>query len=37
MVAPAMVAVPDDIEEIARDDLFWVGEKRGALVALHRR
>ena len=37
MVAPAMVAVPDDIEEIAHVDLLWVGEKRGALVALLRR
>lgn len=37
LVAPASAAVPDDIEEIARDDAYWVGEKRGALVALHRR
>jgi uncharacterized protein YbaR (Trm112 family) len=37
LVAPASSAVPDDVEEIARDDTFWVGEKRGALVALHRR
>lgn len=37
MVAPATSPVPDDIEEIARDESVWVGEKRGALVALHRR
>ena len=37
LVAPASSSVPDDIEEIARDDRYWVGEKRGALVALHRR
>ena len=37
MVAPASVAVPGDIEEIARDESVWIGEKRGALVALHRR
>ncbi|MEO7042346.1 MAG: hypothetical protein ABI035_08810 [Gemmatimonadaceae bacterium] len=37
LVAPASAAVPDDIEEIARDDDYWIGEKRGALVALHRR
>ena len=37
MVAPATSPVPDDIEEIARDENVWVGEKRGALVALHRR
>jgi len=37
LVAPASAAVPDDIEEIARDDACWIGEKRGALVALHRR
>lgn len=37
LVAPALAAVPDDVEEIARDDTYWVGEKRGALVALQRR
>lgn len=37
MVAPADAPVPDEIEEIARDAEFWVGEKRGPLVALHRR
>ncbi len=36
MVAPASSPVPDEIEEIARDAKVWVGEKRGALVALHR-
>lgn len=37
MVAPAILPVPDDIEEIARNESVWVGEKRGALVSLHRR
>lgn len=37
MVAPASTSVPHEIEEIARDDSVWVGEKRGPLVALHRR
>ncbi len=37
IAAPASVNVPDGVEEIARDDRFWVGEKRGALVTLHRR
>jgi uncharacterized protein YbaR (Trm112 family) len=37
MVARADAPVPGEIEEIARDSEFWVGEKRGPLVALHRR
>jgi uncharacterized protein YbaR (Trm112 family) len=37
MVAPATSAVPGEMEEIARDDRWWIGEKRGPLVALHRR
>jgi uncharacterized protein YbaR (Trm112 family) len=37
MVAPAGSRVPNEIEELARDDAWWVGERRGALVALHRR
>lgn len=37
MVAPASSQIPDDIEEIARDLRVWIGEKRAALVALHRR
>jgi uncharacterized protein YbaR (Trm112 family) len=37
MVARARVPVPNGIDEIARDERFWVGEKRGALVTLHRR
>lgn len=37
MVAPASAQVPVDIEEIARDETVWVGEKRGALVTLRRR
>ena len=37
MVAPAASEVPGEIEEIARDERVWIGEKRGALVALQRR
>lgn len=37
IVAPAAAAVPADVQEIARDDRWWIGEKRGPLVALHRR
>lgn len=37
MVAPASSPVPGEIEEIIRDERQWIGEKRGALVALHRR
>lgn len=37
MAAPVTARVPDDIIEIARDAHTWVGEKRGPLVALHRR
>lgn len=37
LVAPSSVPVPRDIDEIARDDAFWVGEMRGPLVGLHRR
>lgn len=37
MVAPAALPVPLEIEEIARDESWWIGEKRGPLVALHRR
>jgi hypothetical protein len=37
MVAPATSAVPAELEEIARDERWWIGEKRGPLVALHRR
>src|SRR6185312_14037479 len=37
MVAPATLQVPPEIEEVARDDRWWIGEKRGPLVALHRR
>ena len=37
MVAPASTEVPGGIEEVARDESFWIGEKRGALVTLHRR
>ena len=37
MVAPVTAQLPGDIMEIARDARLWVGEKRGPLVALHRR
>lgn len=37
ILAPVASRVPDEIEEIARDDSWWIGEKRGALVTLHRR
>ena len=37
MVAPVSTPVPSDIEEIARDENVWVGEKRAALVALRGR
>lgn len=37
MVGPANSPVPTEMEEIARDDRWWIGEKRGPLVALHRR
>jgi uncharacterized protein YbaR (Trm112 family) len=37
MVAPASWHVPSGVEEIARDDTIWIGEKRAPLVTLHRR
>jgi uncharacterized protein YbaR (Trm112 family) len=37
MVAPASIRVPEDVEEVVRDETLWIGEKRGPLVALHRR
>jgi len=37
MVAPADATVPSAVAEIARDERFWVAEKRGPLVTLHRR
>jgi hypothetical protein len=37
MVAPATLPVPAELEEIARDERWWIGEKRGPLVTLHRR
>ena len=37
MVAPAASPVPVELEEIARDERWWIGERRGPLVALHRR
>ena len=37
LVAPVSNALPRDVVEIAHDAHVWVGEKRGPLVALHRR
>lgn len=37
LVAPAHVEVPDDISILARDEHFWVGDKRPALVSLRHR
>ncbi len=37
LVAPAAMGVPVEMEEVARDERWWIGEKRGPLVALHRR
>jgi hypothetical protein len=37
MLAPVSHALPHDIVQIAQDEHVWVGEKRGPLVALHRR
>jgi uncharacterized protein YbaR (Trm112 family) len=36
LVAPVSLPVPEEIQEIARDERYWVGEKRGALVGLRR-
>lgn len=36
LVAPVSLAVPEEIQELARDERYWVGEKRGALVVLRR-
>ncbi|MEO7218379.1 MAG: Trm112 family protein [Gemmatimonadaceae bacterium] len=37
MLAPVSSRIPSGIDEIARDGSWWIGEKRGPLVALHRR
>lgn len=37
ILAPVSSRVPDEVEEIARDDSWWIGEKRGSLVTLRRR
>jgi uncharacterized protein YbaR (Trm112 family) len=37
MVAPAWMRLPAELDELARDDSVWIGEKRGPLVSLHRR
>lgn len=36
VVAPATLAVPPEVAEIARDEQWWIGEKRGALIGLRR-
>jgi uncharacterized protein YbaR (Trm112 family) len=36
LAAPASLAVPPELSELARDDAWWVAEKRGALVGLRR-
>lgn len=36
LVAPASIPVPPEMEELARDEQLWVGEKRSALVGLRR-
>lgn len=37
LVAPAEVAMPDEVAILARDDNFWVAEKRPPLISLVRR
>lgn len=37
MVASATLPLPPELEEIARDESWWIAEKRGPLVTLHRR
>lgn len=36
LVAPVALDVPPDMSELARDERWWVGEKRGALIGLRR-
>lgn len=36
LVAPVSLGVPEEIQELARDERYWVGEKRAALVGLRR-
>lgn len=36
LVAPVSLPVPEEIQELARDERYWVGEKRGGLVGLRR-
>lgn len=36
LVAPVSRAIPGEISELARDDAWWIGEKRGALIGLRR-
>lgn len=36
IVAPVSLAVPGEVAELARDDAWWIGETRGALIGLRR-
>lgn len=36
LVAPAALALPPEMTELARDDAWWIAEKRSALVGLRR-
>jgi len=36
LVAPVSLDVPGEVSELARDDAWWIGEKRGALIGLRR-
>ena len=36
LVAPASLALPPEMNELARDEASWIAEKRGALVGLRR-
>lgn len=36
LVAPAALPVPAEIAELARNEMWWIGEKRGALIGLRR-
>lgn len=36
LVAPVTLDVPAELRELARDEHWWVGEKRGALIGLRR-
>lgn len=36
IVAPVTLELPAEVSELARDDAWWIGEKRGALIGLRR-